>query len=198
MISQAIGNTRNKIILGLMSTITLLGIFGLNLAAYAQMENQTLYNKDMNPRQVEYPAILGFNDLHIEAINHLNPNVTSATEDVLKIIVHHHCKVYDDMSVACLLFPTGMGDQDKPYGMEYVITAEQYTELPEEERQYWHYHKTELPKVNATLPDLTSEEAAKLKPILDQTYDKVVYFWQYGDKYPTGIPQVAIIQDITK
>lgn len=37
------------------------------------------------------------------------------------------------MSAACLLFPTGMGDQDKPYGMEYVITAEQYTELPEEE-----------------------------------------------------------------
>lgn len=93
------------------------------------------------------------------------------------------------MSAACLLFPTGMGYQDKPYGMEYVITAEQ---------QYWHYHKTELPKVNATLPDLTSEEAAKLKPILDETYGKVVYFWQYGDKYSTGVPQVAIIQDITK
>lgn len=50
------------------------------------------------------------------------------------------------MSAACLLFPTGMGDQDKPYGMEYVITAEQYTELPGEERKYWHYIKLNSPK----------------------------------------------------
>ena len=47
----------------------------------------------MNPRQTEYPNHLGFNDLHIEAINHLIP-----TDDhsVLDMIVHHHCKVYDD------------------------------------------------------------------------------------------------------
>jgi hypothetical protein len=52
-----------------------------------------------------------------------------------------------------------MGDQDKPYGIEYVITAQQYEERPVGEQKYWHYHKTELPKVNATLADLTSEEA---------------------------------------
>ena len=90
-----------------------------------------------------------------------------------------------------------MGDQDKPYGIEYVITAQQYQELPEEEKNYWHYLKTVLPKVNATLPDLTPEEAVKLMPILNETYGKVVYFWQYGDKYPIGKPQVLIIRDIT-
>jgi Protein of unknown function (DUF1264) len=177
--------------------------FGLNQTVnQTQMEQEEnkepLYNKDLNPRQKEYDAILGFNDLHIEAINHINPNMTSDhNPDVLKRIVHHHCKVYDDMSAVCLLFPTGMGDQDKPYGIEYIITTKQYGDLPKEEQKYWTYLKTILPKVNATLPDLTSEEAAKLIPVLSEMYGKLVYFWQYGDKYPIGQPQVLILRDIT-
>ena len=152
-----------------------------------------LYNDSMNPRQTEYPNHLGFNDLHIEAINHLIP-----TDDhsVLDMIVHHHCKVYDDFTAACLLFPTGMDDQDKPYGIEYVIGAEAYLELPEEEKRYWHYHKTELPNVMATLPDLTAEEAEPLMPILNETYGKVIYFWQIGDKYPIGDPFVVVIEEL--
>lgn len=62
------------------------------------------YNEMLNPRQKEYPAHLGFNDLHIEAIRHIDPNATQATgnqsgqqqQDVFNLIVHHHCKVYDD------------------------------------------------------------------------------------------------------
>jgi hypothetical protein len=46
---------------------------------------------------------------------------------------------------------------------------------------YWHYHLIELPRVNATTPDMTAEEAAKVKLILDEIYGKVVYFWQLGD-----------------
>jgi Protein of unknown function (DUF1264) len=158
------------------------------------------YNEMLNPRQKEYPAHLGFNDLHIEAIRHIDPNATQGNQqqDVFNLIVHHHCKVYDDMTATCLLFPTGMNDQDKPYGIEYVIPANQYNTLPEEEKKYWHYHLTELPRVNATLPDMTPEEAAKVKPILDETYGKVVYFWQYGDKFPIGEPKAVIIGDIVK
>ena len=152
-----------------------------------------LYNETMNPRQTEYPNHLGFNDLHIEAINHLIP-----TDDhsVLDMIVHHHCKVYDDRTATCLLFPTGMGDQDKPYGVEYVIGADSYAELSEEEKRYWHYHKTELPNVKAKLPDLSPEEATPLMPILNETYGKVIYFWQIGEKYPIGDPFIVVIEEL--
>jgi uncharacterized protein DUF1264 len=164
------------------------------------------YNEMLNPRQKEYPAHLGFNDLHIEAIRHIDPNATQATgnqsgqqqQDVFNLIVHHHCKVYDDKTAACLLFPTGMNDQDKPYGIEYVIPADMYNTLPGEEKIYWHHHLTELPKVKATTPDMTAEEAAKVKPVLDQTYGKVVYFWQLGDPLPLGQPTAIIIQDIVE
>jgi DNA-binding beta-propeller fold protein YncE len=104
--------------------------------------------------------------------------------------------MYDDMTAACLLFPTGMGDQDKPYGIEYVIGADAYAGLAEEEKNYWHYHKTELPNVMAILPDLTAEEAGPLMPILNETYGKVVYFWQIGEQYPVGEPFVVIIEEL--
>ena len=168
----------------------------------AATEAASNYNEMLNPRQIEYPAHLGFNDLHIEAIRHIDPNATQGNQqqqqDIFNLIVHHHCKVYDDMTATCLLFPTGMNDQDKLYGIEYVIPANQYDTLPEEEKKYWHYHLTELPRVNATTPDMNAEEAAKVKPILDETYGKVVYFWQYGDELPIGEPKAVIIGDIVK
>ena len=158
-------------------------------------KQEPLYNETLNPRQIEYPANLGFNDLHIGAINHIIPY---GDDSKLDVIVHHHCKVYDDMTAACLLFPTGMGDQDKPYGMEYVIGVDAYEGFSEEEKIFWHYHKTELPNVNAILPDLTAEEAEALMPMLNETYGKVVYFWQLGDEYPIGQPFVVTIEDLYK
>jgi len=161
------------------------------------MNKEPVYNEALNPRQVDYPNVLGFNDLHIHAIRHLDVDKSHGTSDhLLQTIVHHHCKVYDDNTAVCLLFPYGMTDQDKPYGIEYVITTEQYNELPEEEKQYWHYHKTEFPRAQATFPELTNEELAELLPILDETYGKVVYFWNYGDTYPIGDPYTLIVQDI--
>lgn len=44
---------------------------------------------------------------------------------------------------------------------------------------------------------MTAERAAKVKPILDETYGKVVYFWQLGDPAPMGGPS-AIIEDIVE
>jgi len=159
--------------------------------------NEAVYNETLNPRQIDYPNVLGFNDLHIHAIRHLDVNKSHGPADhLLQTIVHHHCKVYDDSTATCLLFPYGMTDQDKPYGIEYVITTDQYQELPDEEKQYWHYHKTEFPRAKATFPELTDAELAKVLPVLDETYGKVFYFWNYGDAYPIGEPYILVVQDI--
>ena len=161
------------------------------------MQKKSLYNETLNPRQVEYPNILGFNDLHIHANRHLDVNQSHGTADsLLQTIVHHHCKVYDDNTASCLLFPYGMTDQDKPYGIEYVITSDQYQELPEEEKPYWHYHKTEFPRADATFPELSDSELAEVQSVLDETYGKVYYFWNYGDTYPIGEPYILVVQDI--
>lgn len=45
---------------------------------------------------------------------------------------------------------------------------------------------------------MTAEEAAKVKPIPDETYGKVVYFWQLGDPALMGEPSAIIIGDIVE
>ncbi|WP_316505185.1 DUF1264 domain-containing protein [Nitrosopumilus sp.] len=162
------------------------------------MKNKTpLYNETLNPRQIDYPNVLGFNDLHIHANRHLDPERSlGPAEHLLQTVVHHHCKVYDDMTAACLLYPYGMTDQDKPYGIEYVIITDQFNELPEEEQEYWHYHKTEFPRAEAVFPELTDEELEPILPILDETYGKVYYFWNYGDTYPMGEPYILNVHEL--
>jgi hypothetical protein len=81
--------------------------------------------------------------LHIEATRHIDPNAIQAAtnqlgqqqqEDIFNVIVHHHCKVYDDMSAIRLLFPTDMDDQDKPYGIEFVIPTTCITHYQKKKR----------------------------------------------------------------
>ena len=164
---------------------------------HGESSHEPQYNETLNPRQIDYPNTLGFSDLHIHAIRHLDVERSHGTaEHLLQTVVHHHCKVYDDNTAACLLFPYGMTDQDKPYGIEYVITADQFQELPEDEQNYWHYHRTEFPRAEAAFPELTDSELENVLPILDETYGKVFYFWNYGDAYPMGEPSILVVQDI--
>jgi Protein of unknown function (DUF1264) len=155
-----------------------------------------LYNETLNPRQIEHPDHLGFNDLHIQAIRHLVPDTHSVHDPKLQVVVHHHCKAYDDGTFVCMMFPTGMKDQDKPIGYEYIITTAQFNTLPEAEKKYWHYHKIEVARAHATFPDLTQEEAAKILPAVHETYGKVIYFQKPEDKYPIGEPYVVIVQQM--
>ena len=155
-----------------------------------------VYNETLNPRQKEYPNHLGFNDLHIQAIRHLKPNTNHVHDPDLQTIVHHHCKAYDDGTLLCLMFHTGMKDQDKPMGFEYIITTEQFNKLPEDEKPYWHYHLEEIPRAHATFPDLTAAEAGKILPAVNETYGKVYYFKKPHDKMPLGEPYILRVQDM--
>ena len=154
------------------------------------------YNETFNPRQKEYPNHLGFNDLHIQAIRHLKPDTQDVHDPKLQTIVHHHCKAYEDSTLLCLMFHSGMKDQDKPMGFEYIITTAQFKKLPEGEKKYWHYHKVEVPRAHATFPDLTAEEGAKILPAINETYGKVIYFKQPQDDMPLGEPYIMIVQDM--
>ncbi|HHZ71083.1 MAG TPA: DUF1264 domain-containing protein [Methylococcaceae bacterium] len=170
---------------------------GISMAATTHKTTVTkVYNETFNPRQKEYPNHVGFNDLHIQAIRHLKPDTDDVNDPKLQTIVHHHCKAYDDGTLICMMFHSGMKDQDKPIGFEYIITGEQYASLDKAEQRYWHYHKTEIPRAHATLPDLTAEEAGPLLGPIGSTYGKVIYFQKPGDKLPLGEPYILVVQDL--
>ncbi|WP_022947095.1 DUF1264 domain-containing protein [Methylohalobius crimeensis] len=154
------------------------------------------YNQTYNPRQKEYPNHLGFNDLHIQALRHLPDGDIDPRK--LRHPVHHHCKAYDDGTFVCLMFHSGMKDQDKPIGFEYIIPTSLFQQLPAEEKQYWHYHKEEIPMAKATFPDLTPEETAEVLPKVNETYGKVIYFHHPDDELPLGQPYILDVHSMPR
>ncbi|MBI1743690.1 DUF1264 domain-containing protein [Candidatus Acetothermia bacterium] len=132
------------------------------------------------PRSKPTPAD-GF-ALHIDAKKHIN--------DMPDAVVHHYCKTLDKQVIQCLLF-----DSDAPnahnIGTETIISPQIYAKLSEDEKPSWHYHKEEIPLVDAKLPGLSEAEAKKVVAAIEDTYGKVVIFWEPGTDAPIGAPSIT-------
>ncbi len=121
--------------------------------------------------------------LHIDAKKHIN----GAPE----FVVHHYCKTLDSQVTQCLLF-----DSDAPnahlIGEETIISPQSYAQLSDVEKPSWHYHKDEIPLVDAQLPGLSEAEVNKVVAAIEDTYGKVVIFWSPTTPLaPTGMPSVT-------
>lgn len=123
--------------------------------------------------------------LHIDAERHF------PGDD--KKIAHHYCKQVSGGLTECQLY-----DSDSPnarlVGVELVVPTDTYNQFDDTEKALWHYHKEEIPKVNAKLPDLSQDEAAKVVKSLEETYGKVYLLWDpsKGDQ-PVGQPSVNVL-----
>ena len=123
--------------------------------------------------------------LHIDALLHF-PGKPS-------MVAHHYCKPVQGL-IECQLY-----DSDAPnarlVGIETIVDAATYAKFPEAEKRMWHYHKTEIPKVSATLPDLSAEEAAKVVKSIEETYGKIYLAWDPGlETLPSGAPSVTVLK----
>lgn len=123
--------------------------------------------------------------LHIDAKRHI-PKMPD-------MVVHHYCKQVAGGLTECQLY-----DSDKPdarlIGVEMVVDAATYNKFSKKEKALWHYHKIEIPKVDAVLPDLSPEEAAKTLKDLQETYGKVYILWNPAEsEWPSGEPIISIL-----
>jgi hypothetical protein len=123
--------------------------------------------------------------LHIDAKRHI-PKMPD-------MVVHHYCKQVSGGLTECQLY-----DSDKPdarlIGVEMVVDAATFKKFSKKEKALWHYHKTEIPKVNAVLPDLSPEEAAKTLKSMQETYGKVYLLWNPAkSESPAGEPFISIL-----
>lgn len=111
------------------------------------------------------------------------------------MVAHHWCKTGIPGFVAeCLLFD-GDAANARLVGVEVVVAADVWKKFSAGERALWHYHKTEIPKIGATLPDLSAEEAAKVAKSLEETYGKIYLLWDPGKQsLPIGQPSITVIK----
>jgi hypothetical protein len=122
--------------------------------------------------------------LHIDAKKHF--------PKMQEMIAHHYCKPVSGGLTECQLY-----DSDKPdarlVGVEVIVDTETWNKFSKAEKALWHYHKIEIPKVDAVLPDVSPEESAKIIKGMEESYGKVYILWDPANKEPLGKPQVSIL-----
>ena len=125
--------------------------------------------------------------LHIDAQKHFGDS--HPTE-----IAHHWCKQVSGGLTECQIYDSDAPDA-RLVEVETIVSPAVYKSFSASEQALWHYHKTEIPKVNATLPDMTPDEAAKTVAAITETYGKVWMLWDpMSDTNPTGSPTVIVLR----
>ncbi len=126
-------------------------------------------------------------NLHIDAEKHFDAHPAE--------IAHHWCKAVADSMLECQIY-----DSDAPnahlVAVETIVNPAAYRSFPAEEQALWHYHKTEIPKVNATLPGLSPAQQKQVVEQISDTYGKI---WLLYDPLatggmPTGRPTVTVLK----
>jgi hypothetical protein len=124
--------------------------------------------------------------LHVDAQKHFGDQ--HPTE-----VAHHWCKPVENGMTECQLY-----NSDAPnatlIGVETIVGPATYKSFSSSEQAMWHYHKDEIPKVNATMPDLSPAEAKKVADSLMDTYGKVwlLYDPMATNNLPSGQPTVVV------
>ncbi|WEX74111.1 OBAP family protein [Sinorhizobium numidicum] len=137
------------------------------------------------PAQAAGPKPAEGFSLHVDAKLHFPGNKD--------MIAHHYCKAVAGMT-QCLLFDSDNADAHL-VGVEVIVGPDVYNKFDDGEKKLWHYHRTEVPKVSATLPDLSEEEAKKVLEGILETYGKVYLLWDPGKiDEPTGNPSVTLLE----
>lgn len=124
--------------------------------------------------------------LHIDAKKHFPGNNS--------FIAHHYCKPVSNGLTECQLYDSDNADA-RLVGVEVIVGPEIYNNFSTIEKRFWHYHKTEIPKVEATLPDISDpQEAEKIVKSIEETYGKLYVLWDPSKGgLPVGTPTVTVL-----
>ncbi|HET9864558.1 MAG TPA: OBAP family protein [Steroidobacteraceae bacterium] len=115
----------------------------------------------------------------------------------MQVEAHHYCRQVNADFAQCALFDGNTADANLN-GIEYIISARLYAQLPEGEKRYWHPHNYEILSgqlVGPGLPDAAEKAFLATKM---NSYGKTWHVWNTGhfgkndaDRLPVGDPELA-------
>lgn len=92
----------------------------------------------------------------------------------------------------CVIFDSNKADA-RLIGIEYIISAERFRRLPEEEKRLWHSHHYEVKSGTLIAPGIPEMAEHAYFEDLVSTYGKTFHTWQYDKQdFPYGIPQLMM------
>lgn len=111
-------------------------------------------------------------------------------------VAHHWCKAVAGGMTECQIYESDTADAHL-VAVETIVPTKTWQAMPASEKAYWHYHRTEIPRVNAKTPDMTPDEAKKLVEALNETYGKVYVLWDpmSTNDMPLGTPTVSVLKE---
>jgi hypothetical protein len=110
-----------------------------------------------------------------------------------QVIAQHYCSHVNRDVRQCVIY-----DSDKKHarlvGIEYIISARLFEELPPDEKRLWHSHVYEVKSGQLIAPRIPEAAEKEVMKGLVGTYGKTWYTWQVdrGDKVPLGLPQLMM------
>lgn len=110
-----------------------------------------------------------------------------------QVVAQHYCSHVSRDVRQCLIY-----DSDKKHarlvGIEYIISAKLFEELPTEEKKLWHSHVYEVKSGQLIAPGIPQAAETEVMKGLIGTYGKTWYTWQVdrSDKVPLGIPHLMM------
>jgi hypothetical protein len=98
-----------------------------------------------------------------------------------QLIAQHYCTAHaghdhGDGLFQCLLFDS-TDPNAKLLGVEYIVSDEQYRNLPEEEKMYWHPHTYEVLAGGLIAPEMSATEEMKFMRQILTTWGKTWHTW---------------------
>jgi hypothetical protein len=92
----------------------------------------------------------------------------------------------------CVIFDSNRPDA-RLIGIEYIISAERFRSLPEDEKKLWHSHHYEVKSGMLVAPGVPELAEHAYFNDLVTTYGKTFHTWQFDrDDFPYGIPQLMM------
>ncbi|WP_420708415.1 OBAP family protein [Pseudomonas sp. LY10J] len=106
---------------------------------------------------------------------------------------HHYCAILNEEVIQCVIYDGNQKDA-KLMGVEYIISAQLYANLPAAEKPLWHSHVHEVKSGQLVAPGLPAPAEHALMDKLVNTYGKTWHTWHTDlDKtLPLGVPQLMM------
>lgn len=133
-------------------------------------------------------SVLGTLNLYLDGFHFHNGDMGRQIE------AHHFCGEAGKGLFQCVIFD-GAGPSARLMGVEYVITADLFKSLPEDEKRLWHSHGYEVKSGQLVAPNLPSDEELALMKTLANTYGKTWHTWHLelpDNSLPLGIPALMM------
>ena len=110
-----------------------------------------------------------------------------------QIEAHHYCSMLNEEFHQCAIYD-GNGPDAKLVGIEYIISERLFTQLPTEEKAFWHSHDYEVKSGQLIMPGIPTRVEHEAMEKLVTTYGKTWHTWHTdrGDRLPYDIPQLMM------